>query len=103
VRGDGENYIITTGGVVDGSGNVSIAVAAVNPGGAANSAVGVVMTLGVSIPGIQSSGTVTTAIAGGANAESDDQLRDRMLTAFQNPVQGGAASDYVVWAREVNG
>jgi uncharacterized phage protein gp47/JayE len=68
-----------------------------------NCAVGTVMTLGTSIAGISSTGSVTAAFTGGADIEQDDSLRSRMLFAYQNPPQGGAVADYVTWAGEVSG
>jgi uncharacterized phage protein gp47/JayE len=38
-------------------------------------------------------------ITGGQDAESDSSLLDRLLTRLANPPQGGAASDYVLWAQ----
>ena len=37
-------------------------------------------------------------IDGGANAETDDQLRRRVLQRIRNPPMGGSAEDYVRWA-----
>lgn len=103
VRGDGVQFVVTQGAVVDGDGEAVIQVSAVLAGAAGNTDVGVVMTLGVAIAGVQSSGLVTTAIAGGADTETDNDLRNRMLAAYQNPPQGGAAADFSNWALEVPG
>lgn len=106
-RGDGVGYTTTSlGTVANGTVTVS-AVANADPtgltGAFGNCANGTLMTLGTSISGISSGGTVTTAFAGGADIELDDSLRSRMLFAYQNPPQGGAVSDYVEWAGEVPG
>lgn len=103
VRGDGVQFQTTAPGVVDGAGNVTVPVIAIVPGAAGNSAVGVALTLGVTIAGIQSTGLVSTAIAGGADVETLDQYRSRMLQVYQNTPQGGAVADYVKWALEVPG
>lgn len=103
VRGDGVAFVATSGAIVDGSGDATINIMAVNPGANGNSEIGVVMTLGISIAGVQSSGTVTTAVAGGADVETDTDLRNRMLAAYQDPPQGGSAADYIGWATEVSG
>lgn len=42
-------------------------------------------------------------MSGGADRESDDDLRSRLLYRLQNPPRGGTASDYVAWAQEVPG
>ncbi|MEO1700405.1 MAG: baseplate J/gp47 family protein, partial [Planctomycetota bacterium] len=44
-----------------------------------------------------------TEIAGGADVESDDELRGRVLARLRNPGQGGNQADYVRWALEVPG
>lgn len=106
-RGDGVGFTTTSIGVWSGA-NVTVnAVANADPtgltGAFGNCAVGTVMTLGTSIPGISSTGSVTTAFTGGADVEQDDSLRSRMLEAYQNVPQGGAQRDYVTWSLQVNG
>ncbi|MGS0982039.1 baseplate J/gp47 family protein [Burkholderia glumae] len=106
-RSDGVGYTTTSEGTVT-NGVVTVnAVANADPtgltGAFGNCAVGTVMTLGVSISGINSTGQVSAAFTGGADIETDDSLRSRMLFAYQNPAQGGSESDYVQWAREVAG
>lgn len=113
-RGDGYVYATTAAGTVDVSGTVVVPVEAVLPpidptnnptglGALGNSPSGTVLTLEAPVVGIQSSGTVTQPITGGADVENDDSLRARMLFAYQNPVSGGAEADYVAWARAVPG
>jgi uncharacterized phage protein gp47/JayE len=41
---------------------------------------------------------VVIVVDGGANAETDDQLRRRILQRIRNPPMGGSAEDYVRWA-----
>lgn len=106
-RGDGVQYV-TTALATASSGSITVSAEAVaDPtgltGAFGNCAIGTVMTLGTSIAGITSTGSVTTAFTGGADLEGDTSLRARMLAAFQNPPQGGAASDYPEWALAVNG
>ncbi len=107
VRGDGVGFTTTSLGVWVGS-NVTVnAVANADPSGLTgafgNCQVGTVMTLGTSIAGIQSTGAVSVAFTGGADVEQDTSLRARMLQAYQNVPQGGAARDYITWALQVNG
>jgi uncharacterized phage protein gp47/JayE len=107
VRGDGVGFTTTSAGMVVGGSVTVNAVANADPtgltGAFGNCAVGTVMTLGTAIPGIQSTGAVSTAFTGGADVELDDSLRARMLEAYQNTPQGGAVKDYVTWALQVNG
>lgn len=105
-RQDGTVYVTTADATVSGSQTVIVSVQATVAGANGNCAVGTVMTLASTIPGIQSNGTVTTAITGGADAETavnDDSYRARMLQAYQQPPQGGAQSDYETWALQVSG
>ncbi|WP_186247322.1 baseplate J/gp47 family protein [Burkholderia gladioli] len=106
-RSDGVGYTTTAEGVISGSMITVAAVANADPAGLTgafgNCAVGTAMTLGVSIAGITSTGAVSAAFTGGADIETDDSLRSRMLFAYQNPAQGGSVPDYVQWAREVAG
>ncbi|QNK65768.1 baseplate J/gp47 family protein [Variovorax sp. PAMC26660] len=108
VRGDGLTYTSNADATVDGTGFVTVVATAVSDpaglvGANGNAAVGVVLTLGASIPGIQSGGVAATAFTGGADVEQDDSLRTRMLAAYQKPPQGGSADDYVKWATAVPG
>ncbi|WP_433693202.1 baseplate J/gp47 family protein [Paraburkholderia phenoliruptrix] len=106
-RGDGVEYTTTSPGIPSGGSVVVNAEANADPtgltGAFGNCAIGTVMTLGTAIAGISSTGSVTTAFTGGADIELDDSLRSRMLFAYQNPPQGGSATDYVTWAKEVSG
>lgn len=103
VRGDGVVFNTTALATIPGGGSVAVPATAVVPGAAGNSALAVVLTLGVAIPGINSGGTVTTAFVGGADQETMDAYRTRMLKAYQNPPQGGALADYLNWALAVPG
>jgi uncharacterized phage protein gp47/JayE len=106
-RSDGVAFTTTSSGVVAGNSVTVNAVANADPtgltGSFGNCVIGTIMTLGMAIGGIQSSGTVTTSFVGGADIETDDSLRSRMLQAYQNVPQGGAQQDYVTWALQVAG
>ncbi|UPG86863.1 baseplate J/gp47 family protein [Luteibacter aegosomatis] len=113
-RGDGYAYATAADAVVGPDGTVTVEVTAVLPpidpinnptgrGADGNADVGTTLTLQAPIAGIQSTGSATTALTGGADVESNDSLRARMLFAYQNPVSGGSATDYVDWARDVPG
>lgn len=101
-RSDGTLFTSTADAVVSG-GVVVVPATAQVPASASNTAAGSVMTLSVAIPGINSTGTVTTAFTGGADVESDTAFRTRMLQRYANPPQGGAVQDYVGWALAVPG
>ena len=102
-RGDGVTYAVVSDAVVDGTGTVTATIVATGKGSAWNCAQGTQLTLTSAVAGIQSTGLATTPIVGGTDIEDDDSLRDRMLLAYQQPVQGGSAPDYISWTRAVPG
>lgn len=114
VRGDGYVYQTTATGTVGAGGTVTVPATAVLPpidpvnnptgqGAAGNTAAATALTLQSAVLGVQSTGSAATAFTGGADVESDDSLRNRMLLAYQQTAQGGAASDYIQWALAVPG
>ncbi|MFZ6724717.1 baseplate J/gp47 family protein [Undibacterium sp. MH2W] len=107
VRGDGATCVTLTDATPTNGTIVVGAQMTSDPAGVAgafgNTPVGVTMTLSQSIVGIQSSGIVTQAFTGGNDIESDDSLRSRMLTEYQNQPHGGDQNDYVTWALNVPG
>ncbi len=102
VRGDGAQYTTTSSATVDGTGNVTVSATANTPGAAGNCASGVQMTLGTAIPGIQSTGVVSTSFLGGADQETEDSFYARAMAAYQASPQGGAKSDYPGWAKSLS-
>lgn len=69
---------------------------------AGNRLAGQSLTLVSPLPGVQQIATAGL-LSGGADVETDDALRARLLARIQAPPQGGAASDYVAWALQVPG
>lgn len=111
-RADGTSYVTTTAGrtvalivpLDDAEASVTVKARAVEPGRAGNTFAGVEMTLVVPRDRILSTGVVAAAgIGAGADEENDASLRARVLFRKRNPPHGGAAHDYVAWAREVAG
>ncbi|WP_172672131.1 baseplate J/gp47 family protein, partial [Yersinia enterocolitica] len=70
---------------------------------AGNADAGTSLTLDVAIDGVLSVATATVKISGGADIESEDAFRSRMLLAYQNTPQGGNDTDYRGWALAVPG
>lgn len=102
-RSDGARYTITGGGTV-ASGTVTVSVSADVAGLLGNSAAGVGMALVTPIVGLDGTGAVAVdGLGGGADTESDEALRTRLLHRKQNPPRGGSTADYVAWALAVNG
>lgn len=107
VRGDGIRYRTIEDAIVDQNGKATVYAKAEEDengliGSVGNCVAGVMLTLGSSITGVQSNGT-SSIFTGGADLESDELFRNRMLYAFQNPPQGGSEADYKIWASEVPG
>lgn len=102
-RSDSFTFTTQAPATVGVGGMVTVQVLADVAGEASNTPVGSLMTLGVSVDGISSSGAVTTAITGGADQEKEDSLFQRMLEAYQNTPMGGSVTDYPIWAKAVPG
>jgi len=103
-RADGVRYTTTAGGVTDVDGELEVTVRALVAGKSGNARPGV--TLALTQPRDRLSGEAEVAASGiglGADVEGDESLRARVLFRKRNPPHGGAAHDYVAWAREVAG
>lgn len=101
VRDDGFTYGALVNGLVV-LGSCTLPVVATVGGATGNADSGTAMTLGTAIAGIDSTGTSGT-LSGGADVETSDAFRARMLLAYQSPPQGGALADYIEWALAVPG
>ncbi|ENA1760175.1 baseplate J/gp47 family protein [Yersinia ruckeri] len=111
-RADGYQYIldsdVTIAPAGTGTGSVTAILSSplddVTGGGVAGNAdAGTLLTLDVAVEGIPSAAIATVKIAGGADIESEDAFRSRMLLAYQNTPQGGNDNDYRLWALAVPG
>jgi len=86
------------------AGTAIVAVTAVIAGKNSNTGAGSAFSLVSPISGINSAATVDSiGLTGGADIESDDDLRTRILKRIQTPPRGGSAADYEDWALEVPG
>ena len=97
-RGDGAEYRVTTAAVL-AAGAAEVSVEARVAGSDGNAAVAVKLSVVSPLAGVVSESGVSVAVVGGANAESVEGLRARLVERIQNPPRGGAASDYRFWAR----
>jgi len=97
----GVNYE-STAEVVLGDTPTSVPVRSLDAGAIGNQDTGTTVNFDVPIAGVESTGTVIT-ITGGADTETDDQLRARILFRIRNPPMGGSEADYIVWATSVPG
>lgn len=98
---DGVQYQTTADATVTVP-TATASVAALVAAAAGNRTTGQTLTLVSPVTGVQSSATAG-ALVGGADLESDDDLRARLIDRIQQPPQGGDAHDYVAWALEVPG
>ena len=102
-RADGVEFTTDALGTIAG-GTATVAVTAVLAGSEGDTLAGVTLTLVAPVAGIDSEATVAAGgLGGGADRESDDALRVRLRERIQDPPQGGAAADYVLWAKTVPG
>lgn len=89
-------------------GTALVTIAAVEPGAAGNQPVGTRLTIAVPVAGLDPAGIVVDdgaggGLTGGTDIEAEAVWRDRLIDRIQQPPHGGAASDYITWARQVPG
>lgn len=102
-RADGLAFLTTSEAAID-AGTALLSVVAVTPGDAGNTLAGSKLTFAAQIIGIGAEATVQAGgLVSGVENETDDSLRDRLLSRIRKPPQGGADFDYEAWAREVPG
>jgi uncharacterized phage protein gp47/JayE len=100
-RADGEEFTTDSDGTISG-GSAIIPVTATLAGANGNTAADSTLSLSSPIPGIDSDVIVDAdGIKDGAEKETDDQLRARLLNRIQRPPQGGSENDFVQWALDV--
>jgi uncharacterized phage protein gp47/JayE len=101
--GDDARFVVTEQATIAG-GAASAKVEAEETGKAGNTDASKKMYLVSPVIGVQSPGTVEAGgLSGGADQESDGDLRKRVLFHKANPPEGGADADYVIWARACAG
>lgn len=85
---------------LSGEGLVPVEIRALDPGAIGNLEPDTPLSI-LGIPDV--SAAVAVNVTGGVDTESDDDLRTRVLERIRQPPQGGAAHDYVRWAKAVYG
>jgi uncharacterized phage protein gp47/JayE len=102
-RGDGDRYTVTADATLV-AGAAFVQVAALNAGASGNAGVGTQVSFVEPVPGVLGTAAVATGgLTQGADRETDEALRGRVLARIQQPPMGGAAADYVAWALQVPG
>ena len=96
-------FEVVTGVTLSGS-SAAVAVSALTPGAIANLDEGAMLAFVDPPTGIDGRAAVAApGFAGGADQETDADLRDRYIARIQMPPHGGALHDYIAWALEVPG
>jgi uncharacterized phage protein gp47/JayE len=102
-RSDGVRYSTDSLATIAG-GTATVAVTAVEGGADGDLEVGSPLTALSSIAGVNSDASVAAGgLTGGADAESDDDLRIRLLLRLQLGPPNGKDGDYIQWALELAG
>jgi len=104
IRSDGKQYTVLSSEL--GTGTIIVTIKAVADsdgisGADRNCESGTQFALGQSISGVNPNGT-SGLITGGADLESQEEFKSRVISAYQNTPQGGAKNDYEEWATEVS-
>lgn len=101
VRADGARFATTADATI-AAGVATAPIAAEGAGVAGDMAEGQPLTFLSPVAGIAAIATVADGgVDGGAEEESDEALRSRLLARLSAPIRGGSRSDYVAWATEV--
>jgi uncharacterized phage protein gp47/JayE len=98
---DGVQYQTTADATITAP-TATAPVAAVLAAAAGNRATGQSLSLVSPVVGVQTTATAGE-LSGGADVETDDALRARLLARIQQPPHGGASYDYSTWVLEVSG
>lgn len=102
-RSDGVEYT-TDADVTIVAGVATVALTAVEAGASGNAIAGTALTIASPIAGINSNAVVSAGgLTLGADQETDEALRARVMARPKQPPHGGADFDYVTWALEISG
>lgn len=89
---------LRTGFTMPGGGSQAIIIDAVTTGTSGNLPAGTVLRWSSPPPGLSATVTLTTALSGGLDTESDVDLASRLVRRLQNAPKGGTAADIRAWA-----
>ena len=97
----GEALFETTEGVVIGTIETAVHLRAITVGLIGNVPAGSALSPSLGISGLDNA--IVIDMTGGTDAETDEELRARVLRRIRQPPMGGAAYDYEAWALAVPG
>lgn len=95
----------TTVAVTIGASASPVTIRALDAGAAGNLDAGAGLTLATGVAGVdaQSATVIAPGLSGGADEETDDELRARVLARIRQPPMGGDGDDWVNWTLAVAG
>jgi phage-related baseplate assembly protein len=100
--GNGVRYSLDAQATVVG-GFATLNLTAQEEGAIGNLNIDDTLSIGTQVAGVETTATVTVIDNIGAEEETDDNYRERVLTALQGATGGSNAQDYKTWAEEVAG
>jgi uncharacterized phage protein gp47/JayE len=101
-RGDSITYQTTAGVIMPPSGFIEVSAITLYLGSKGNGAAGIKLRPTSSIGGLQKATICSAEIGGGADEETDDRLRARLLNRLRNPPGAGTVRDWERWALGLN-
>lgn len=101
-RSDGVEYTVDADQTIVG-GTATIALTAVEAGKAGRVNMSDQVAILSPIAGLDPNATVLAIVIEAEDLESTESLRERLIDRIQNPPAGGAALDYIAWARSIAG
>jgi uncharacterized phage protein gp47/JayE len=102
IQRDDQMTFTTTETVTAAGGVLRVPVLADSAGAAGNTDDGISMRLTTPVSGISSTG-YADSVSGGADTEGLEEWRARVMERWYYIPQGGADSDYIIWAKEIAG
>ncbi|MDB5432435.1 MAG: hypothetical protein JWP35_3551 [Caulobacter sp.] len=97
-----EAQYITTAAASLVAGVATLTVRAVSPGEGGDAGTGTILEFVSPVAGVNAQGTVAApGIKGGLDQESPESLTGRLLDRMRDQPNGGSATDYERWAKEV--
>lgn len=103
LRGLNDERYVTTEEAYIQEGEAQVAIQAKQAGIRGNLPGGMKLYLHHYISGLKGHALSHGDIVGGADLETDESLRLRLLDRIQKPPKGGSGHDYVTWAKEAPG
>lgn len=103
-RSDGRTYTVQIETMIPSTGSAVVPIIDTEPGIKGNCQQGTPLQFGAPPSGVTAETYVSAAgIGQGANIETDESYRARVLERKRKPPQGGAEHDYIAWAKQLPG